>query len=170
VKNNKIVFSIMVFSCFLFFSCKDKKNNSSNTFYISYICKNDTLLQILNNATTGKASYYDKEKKLQIVSLNYITEDHPNTHYFIINNELPVKPELNTIKYEIIFNDSMINDSIAYALKKYIYSKNGWQNKSEMGVIKVFDFPATIDKNLRVIKNNVARSVLKTIVIDTYDK
>ena len=145
-----------------------KKYNTTNTFYINYICKNDTLLTILKNSTSGKVAYFNNEGKLQIVSLNYITEDHPNTHYFKVNEELPVKPEINSIKYEIIFNDSMINDSIAYSLKKYIYSEKGWQNKADMGVIKVFNNPPARDKNLWVIKEKVATSVLKTIVAKTY--
>jgi hypothetical protein len=164
---NKI---FLIFLFLIFFGCNNEKNDSSNTFYVDYTCKNDTLLKVLNNATTGKASYFDNEKELQIVSLNYVTEDHPNTHYFKISDELPVKPELNTIKYEIIFNDSMINDSIAYSLKKYVYLNNGWQTKSLMGTFKVFNYTTDLDKRLKVINKNVASSVLKTIVSDTYDK
>ena len=169
--NNNKIFLIFGIPFFLITGCKDtKKENNTNTFYINYIGKNDTLLNLLKNATSGKVTYFDNEKKLQIVSLNYITEDHPNTHYLKVNEELPAKPEPNSIKYEIIFNESMINDSIAYSLKKYIYSEKGWQSKSDMGIIKVFDYPSIKDKNLRVIKKNVVSSVLKTIAGDTYDK
>ena len=164
------VFLIFVVYFILITSCTDSKNgNNSNTFYINYICKNDTLSDLLKQATSGKAVYFDNEKKLQIVSLNYITEDHPNTHYLKTGEELPEKPEFNSIKYEIIFNESMINDSIAYSLKKYLYSKNGWQKKSDMGTIKIFDYPSVRDKKLRVFKKNVVSSVLKTIAADTYD-
>ena len=167
--NNNKLFLIPVISFILITGCTDnQKEKNSNTFYINYICKNDTLLDLLKKATSGKVTYFDNEKKLQIVSLNYITEEHPNTHYLKINEELPVKPELNSIKYEIVFNESMINDSIAYSLKKYIYSEKGWQSKSDMGIIKVFDYPSVKDKKLRVIKNNVVSVVLKTVAGDTY--
>lgn len=143
--------------------------NGSNIFYINYICKNDTLLDVLNKSTSGKAVYYDNEKKLQIVSLNYITESHPKTHYLRINEELPVKPLFNTIKYEISFNDSMVNDSIAYSMKKFIFLKNGWQKKSDMGLIKVFNYTSERDKKLRVINKNVMNVVIRHIAADTYD-
>ena len=168
--NNNKLFILFVISFIFITSCSDQqKENNDNTFYIKYICTNDTLLDLLKKATSGKAVYFDNEKNLQIVPLNYITEDHPNTHYLKVNEELPAKPVFNSIKYEIIFNESMINDSIAYSLKKYIYSEKGWQNKSDMGIIKVFDYPSVMDKNLRVIKRNVVSSVLKTIAGDTYD-
>lgn len=163
-------FLIFIFLFVVAISCTDsRKNNSANTFYVNYICSNDTLLNKLKAATSGKASYYDNDKKLQIVSLNYMTEDHPNTHYFKITDELPVKPDPKTIKYEIIFNESMINDSIAYSLKKYIYSSDGWQSKSEMGTIRVFNYSSERDRKLRVIKDKVCSLVIRTIAADTYD-
>ncbi|MEP7163094.1 MAG: hypothetical protein ABI741_00290 [Ferruginibacter sp.] len=168
--NNKIFLIFVLFFSIILSCTNTEKYNITNTFYINYICKNDSLLNILKSATSGKAAYFDNEKKLQVVSLNYVTEEHPKTHYLKVSEELPVKPELNTIKYEISFNESMLNDSIAYSLKKFIYSKEGWQNKSEMGIIKVFDNLSERDRNLPVIKNNVARLVLITIAADTYSK
>ena len=149
---------------------KASKHNSSNTFYVNYVTINDTFQNILKKTTSGKVSYYDNDKILQIVPITYVTEEHPNTHYFMVMDELPAKPEDNTIKYEITFNNSMINDSIFYSVKKYRYVNNGWKTKSEMGTIKVFDYLSERDKNLRILKDRVASSVFRTIVADTYDK
>jgi len=155
----------------LFSACSGKKGiNSGKVYYVNYICKNDTLLSLLKAGTSGKAAYYDLDKNLQIVSINYLTEPHPNTHFFKITDEIIGKPELKSIKYEIIFNESMINDSIAYSLKKYYYSEEGWKAKSDMGIIKVFNFPSERDKVLRVYKKNVAINVIRTIVKDTYEE
>lgn len=166
MKKNKIYYLIIILYI-IFIGCTNS-NKNKNIFYVDYVSKNDTLLNMLKNASSGKISYYDNNKKLQIVSLNYLTELHPNSHYFKIKEELPLNPDLNTVKYEIIFNDSMTNDSIAYFLKKYIYSKSGWQAKPGLGVIKVFDYSSDRDKKLRVINRNVVSTVLRTIVTDTY--
>jgi hypothetical protein len=166
--NKYKLFYLLIFLYTINYGCNNNNSNFSNTFYVDYVIKNDTLLNMLKSATSGKVSYYDNNKKLQIVSLNYLTEQHPNSHYFKVTEELPKNPDENTVKYEIIFNDSMNNDSIAYSLKKYIYSKSGWKSKPGLGIIKVFDYTSDRDKKLRIIKRNVVTNVLRTIVTDTY--
>lgn len=149
-------------------ACREKSVNPGNIFYIDYKTANDSFLTSLKKVTSGKVGYHDNEKKLQIVSADYLTEDHPDIHYFKVMDEMPAKPEINTIQYNISFNGSMINDSIAYTVTKMIYNGKSWQEKSMLGTIKVFDFLSPRDKYLRIIKDNVAYKVFKTIVEDTY--
>ena len=163
--------AVFIVSYIFCVGCKEEVNNkSSQTFYVNYICKNDTFAGVLKSITSGKTAYYDQEHQLQIVPVTYTTEDHPNTHYFKVKEELPKEPVLNTIEYEIEFNDSMINNSIAFSIKKNIYTENGWKKKSAMGTKKVFDYLSEKDKYLRIIKDNVASSVFKVIVADSFDK
>jgi len=170
MENKNKLFFVFVFFCIVFSACKESKQNKQNTYYVDYVCKNDTMLDLLKKGTSGKVSYYDKENKLQIIPINYMTEDHPDTHYFQVADELPAKPELNTMKYEIIFNESMINDSMAYSFKKYIYTEKGWEARSNMGILKVFNYPSHRDKVLKVVKKRVVANVLKMIVLHTYGK
>ena len=143
---NLVLVSIS-FGLLILYSCGNKNHNNNNIFYIDYITNNDSLLTTLKKSTSGKVSYFDNNGALVIVPVNYLTEDHPNTHYFKLLEELKnEKPELNAIKYQITFNSSRINDSIAYSLRKFMYTKKGWEIKSEMGVIKIFSFLSVPDK------------------------
>lgn len=148
--------------------CKEKSINTGNIFYVDYKTANDSFMTSLKKVTSGKVGYHDNEKRLQIVSADYLTEDHPDIHYFRVMDEMPINPEVNTIRYDVSFNGSMINDSIAYTVTKMIFNGKNWQEKSLLGTIKVFDFLSPRDKYLRIIKDNVAYKVFKTIVEDTY--
>ena len=172
MKTTCINIFLISFMTTLLHSCGNTiKYNSTNLFYVDYISDNDSLLIALKKSTSGKAAYFDYTKQLQIVPVPYLTEEHPNTHYFKIIEELQnIKPEFNTIKYQLTFNNSRINDSIAYSLKKFIYTKEGWKPKSDMGQIKIFDYLADYDKKLKIINANIAARVIKTITIDSFDK
>ena len=166
--NKKVATALCVFCAVLFGCANSKSDNPADTFYVSYKCDNDTLLDVLKNATSGKVAYFDAKRKLEILSLNYVTEPHKGMHYLKVEEELPKKPVVGTIKYEIVFNNKMVNDSIAYTLKKVIYSKDGWKDKSSMGEFKVFDYQTEMDKKLRVSMRKVAENVLRIIATDTY--
>lgn len=160
---------ILLFLALLINGCFETSTHPKKVYYISYITGNDSLLATMKKSTAGKASYFDQNRELQFLSVNYLTEAHPRTHYFRTTDELMnQKPGINTIKYEVVFNDKYVNDSIAYSLKKYIYTDKGWKLRSDMGVIKVFDYLSDYDKKLRIIYNNIAKSVVRTIANDTY--
>lgn len=170
MKSNSRNIILVSLAMLLLYSCENRsRKNNGNIFYIDYITDNDTLLSALKKSTSGKASYFDNSSELLIVPVNYLTEEHPNTHYFKLPEELNNdKPALNDIKYQLTFNGSRINDSIAYDVKKFIYTKDGWTIKSEMGVIKIFNYLADYDKKLKIISSNIATTVIKTIAADTY--
>ena len=170
MKKNYRIIALVSVGILLIYGCAGKKqNDTGNIFYIDYITDNDSLLTALKNSTSGKASYFDNNRELQIVPLNYLTEKHPKTHYFKLVEELKESnPALKAIKYQLTFNSSRINDSIAYSLRKFIYTKEGWRARSDMGVIKIFNYLAEIDKKLKIINRNIASTVIKTIAADTY--
>ncbi len=151
------------------FSCNDKKEYKYKTFYVEFATKSDSLLTALRKATSGKVSYYDNNKVLQVLSTNYITEEHPNMHYFQMDDERHSKPIGKSIKYQLTFNDSLSNDKLAYHLKKYVYVDNAWKERSDMGTMKVYDYLTSDVARLNLFYTNIAGVVIKNIATDSYD-
>jgi hypothetical protein len=164
----KIKYILFICCVFIFLSCKDKKDEKKY-FYIECISNNDSLIKYFEINTAGKVSYIDQNNVMQFIPVKYLTEDISDVHYYkAISKINSGTPELNALKYQVIFNNSLINDSISYALKKYTFTKDGWKIKSDMGVIKVYDYLSDFDKNIPAVKNNVASMVVRTIAADTY--
>ena len=164
----KIKYILFICCVFIFCSCKDKKDEKKY-FYIECISNNDSLIKYFEINTAGKVSYIDQNNVMQFIPVKYLTEDISDVHYYqAISKNNSGKPELNALKYQVIFNNSFINDSIRYALKKYTFTSNGWKIISDMGVIKVFEYLSDYDKNFPVIKDKVASIVVRIIAADTY--
>lgn len=128
-----VLISSLIFS---FFSCSDnKKTNTANTFYVEVVNFNDSLNQYISDHIFGKVSYY-KKNKLEVISVNYITDYFPDMHYFKDATELKntVKEDARKIRVEFQGNYSV--DSIRYSLQKYKYSDNQWKKISDMGFLK----------------------------------
>lgn len=167
----RVFFLGLLFGGFIYNSigCKEKSRKENNIFYIEYITESDSLLVALNHSTAGKAAYYDQNKEIQVVSLQYLTGEEKKVHFLKTIDELKAgKAAENNIKYEIKFNSRFINDSIAYAVRKFIYNNEKWNLKSDMGTIKVYDYISDFDRFLPIINSNVANRLIKTIAIDTY--
>ncbi len=127
--------TLLIIVVVTFFGCSgNKKSNTSNTYYVEIINFNDSLKQYIAENLFGKVSYY-KKGKLEIVSLNYITDDFPDMHYFksITGNKMV---DQNTKKINIEFIGNYSVDSIRYSLKKYDYRNNQWIKISDMSFIK----------------------------------
>lgn len=70
--------------CFVFYyGCNSKtKSNLQNTYYVELAnCNSDSLKQSVSNGIFGKVSFY-KDKQLQVLSINYVTDNLPEMHYF----------------------------------------------------------------------------------------
>jgi hypothetical protein len=85
-KKSKKLITGFISICFiiLFFGgCSEKdKSNTDNTFYVELInFNNDTLKQALADNIFGKVSYY-KDNQLEILSVNFVTDNLPEMHYF----------------------------------------------------------------------------------------
>ena len=146
----------------LFFaSCSDQeKANTDNTYYIELVNFNhDSLKQNVSEKLFGKVSYY-KGNELQIVSLNYLTEDYPDLHFYKNATELKkeIKPETKKIRIE--FGGVFTIDSIKYSLQKFVYRDKQWKKTSDMGFITASNnyfktTQYTIDQFGKEILNNV---------------
>lgn len=136
--SKRILFPVTLFFCFLFFeSCNDKeKNNTDNTFYVELVnFSNDSLLKKTQESLFGKVSYY-QNNELKIISVNYITEDHPDMHFFRNAAELQKDIKESTRKIRMEFKGNYTPDSISYSLQKFIYSNNSWKRTSDMGTLR----------------------------------
>ncbi len=129
----QVVSSLIIF---IFIGCSDKeKSNISNTYYIEIVNFNDSLKQYVSDNIFGKVSFYKKDK-LEILSVNYITDDFPEMHYFKNVAEIKTKIKPDTKKIKIEFGGDYSIDSIRYSLQKYKYSNRQWVKTSDMGFIK----------------------------------
>lgn len=154
--------------CFHFLSCTNKeKSNIENTFYVEILNSPDSLKTKLTNAFSGKTSYY-KNNKIVIVSLNYLTEDHPDMHYFKNIAELkePIKDGVNKIQIE--FSGNFTEDSTFYGLKEFRYKDKKWVGTSNIGIIKAMNTDISAPKTRPIRYHDLTKQVLKNAVEGTY--
>ncbi|MEP7255693.1 MAG: hypothetical protein ABI666_07940 [Ferruginibacter sp.] len=126
---------------------------------------NDSLKEFISANINGKVSFY-KNDKLEIISLNYITENYPDMHYFKNTGEIgkPIKAGSKKIRVEFSGNYSV--DSIKYLVQKYRYENEEWKKISNMGFITGF----STYKNLREYAlKEYGNQIIKTVVTYTYD-
>lgn len=134
----KILFPFIVLCCLLFFTaCNEKgKVNVDNTFYVELVnFSKDSLKQKLVQNLFGKVSYY-QNGQLKIISVNYITEDHPDMHYFMQLGADGKDIKENSKKIRMEFTGNYTVDSISYSLQKYVYTNNAWKKYSDIGIVK----------------------------------
>jgi len=124
-----IILSVIFFAC-----SENKKSNTSNTYYVEIINFNDSLKRYIEENLFGKVSYF-KKNKLEIISVNYVTDDFPDMHYFKSIKGIEKKINQNTQKIRIEFNGNYSIDSIRYSLKKYNYRNKQWIKTSDMSFI-----------------------------------
>lgn len=164
-KRFQFIFAGFIFTCFtvvLFIGCSDKeKTNTDNTYYIDLVnFTNDSLKQHVSDNIFGKVAYY-KNNKLEILSLNYLTEDFPDMHYFknaeILENDIVD----DTKKIRIEFKGNFSLDSIEYSLQKFKYNNKQWVKISDMGVIR--------DTKKFVRPENIISEYVRLIVLNTVD-
>src|SRR6187397_513728 len=97
----RIGLGLVVVLIFFFSSCSgNEKENTSNTFYVEIVNFNDSLEQHISEHIFGKVSYY-KNDKLEVISVNYLTDEFPDMHYFKSTKELKNTIEEDTRKIRI---------------------------------------------------------------------
>jgi hypothetical protein len=150
------------FTVFFFIGCSDtEKINTDNTFYIELAnFSTDSLKQNIGNNIFGKAAFY-KNDKLEILSINYLTEDYPKIRYYKNAEELKENIKPNTKKIRIESEGEFLYDSIKYALQKFIYTDNHWVKTSDMGVLK--------ETKKFVQPQNILDEFVRVIVLNTVE-
>lgn len=161
-----LVFTLV--AVFLFFiGCTEKENNNTeNTYYVDLVNFNhDSLKKNLSENFFGKVSFY-RNNKLEIISVNYITENFPKMHFFKNAAELgkEIKPETKKIRIE--FGGTFTRDSITYSLQKFIYQNNQWIKTSDLGFIKAVN---TYIKTKQFAVDQFGRQILNNAVEYSYN-
>lgn len=165
--NFKSLIIPIVFCCFFMnYGCNNKvKNNLQNTYYVELVnCNFDSLRQSVSNNIFGKVSYY-KNKKLQILSINYVTDNLPDEmHYFNNVDQLNKNIEEGTKKIQIGFTGPFSYDSVEYSLQKYVYTNRQWKKISDMGIVKTVSlFVQPVNK-----LNELTEGIVSNIVQYSY--
>lgn len=162
-----LFFTSIIFTVIFFTSCSETdKSKTDNTYYIELInFNNDSLKQDVSEKLFGKASYY-KNNELQIISVNYLTDDYPDIHYYKNAAELKneIKPE--TKKIHIEFGGVFTMDSIKYSLQKFVYRDKQWKKISDMGYIKSIN---NYFKTMKYTIDQFGKEILNNTVTYTYN-
>ncbi|MEP7238459.1 MAG: hypothetical protein ABI685_11360, partial [Ferruginibacter sp.] len=129
--------TVTIFCMLFFIGCNEKvKNAVDNTFYLEFVnFTKDSLKQEIASKILGKVAFY-KNDEMKILSVNYITDDLTNLHYFKPVEELGNDITENTKKIRLEFKGDYTADSISYSLQKFTYSNKQWKKTSDMGVLK----------------------------------
>lgn len=167
-RNHGYITLFILVICIVFSSCSDKeKMNTGNTFYIDIVKCPDSLKQKILEGIVGKVSYH-KNNKIQIMSLNYVTEDYPDMHYFknIIEIDKTIKKGTNKIKIE--FSGNFTTDSTFYSLQEFKYDKGVWKMTSDIGVIKANSTNRFLKGSDTFGYDELSNQVIRTAVWGTY--
>ena len=161
------LFAICLFSVLFFVSCTEQeKSNIDNTYYIDLVNFNhDSLRQNVSEKIFGKVSFY-KNDKLEILSVNYLTEDYPDMHFYKNAAELQKEIEPETKKIRVEFGGIFTNDSIKYSLQKFVYRDKQWKKTSDMGFITATN---TYFRAKQFAVDQFGKQILKETVIYTYN-
>ena len=161
------LFAICLFSVLFFVSCTEQeKSNIDNTYYIDLVNFNhDSLRQNVSEKIFGKVSFY-KNDKLEILSVNYFTEDYPDMHFYKNAAELEKEIEPETKKIRVEFGGIFTNDSIKYSLQKFVYRDKQWKKTSDMGFITATN---TYFRAKQFAVDQFGKQILKETVIYTYN-
>lgn len=162
----KLLFPI-VLSCFLFTACNESsKANTDNTFYVELVnFSNDSLKQKLSQDLFGKVSYY-QNGHLKIISVNYITEEHPDMHYFMQSSIDDKNIKANSKKIRVEFTGNYTADSISYSLQKYVYTNNAWKKYSDMGILKATN---SYQKAKEFAIDEYGKQLVNSVVLYSYN-
>ena len=164
----KFFFLFSLVAVFLFFiGClEQQKNNTENTYYVDLVnFNNDSLKQNLSEKIFGKVSFY-RNDKLEILSVNYVTENFTKMHFFKNVAELEKKINPETKKIRIEFGGTFTRDSITYSLQKFTYRNNQWIKTSDMGFIKAIN---THMRAKQFAVDQFAKQILNEVVVYSYN-
>jgi len=103
---------------------------------------------------------------LQIISVNYLTDDYPDMHFYKNAAELQneIKPETKKIRIE--FGGVFTMDSIKYSLQKFVYRDKQWKKISDMGFITSVN---NYFKTMKYTVDQFGKEILNNTVTYTYN-
>lgn len=164
--NFKLWLLIFGFTTIISIGCSSSEKAKTDIFYVDLVnFNNDSLKNQVSESIFDKVSFY-QNKKLEILSANYVTEDFPDMHYFKNAQTLDNNIQPGTKKIKVEFGGNYTIDSIRYSLQKYIYSDNKWIKTSDMGFIKG---TTTYKKAKEFAIKEFGKQIVNNIVVYTYN-
>lgn len=162
------VLTIIAFTVVFTTGCSDKvKENTGNTYYIDLVnFTKDSLKQSIKENILGKVAYYDKNSRLQILSVNYVTDDYPNMHYFKSVEDIGSDIKAGTKKIKIEFAGEYTIDSIHYSIQKFVYNNKQWNKISDMGFLKA---TTTYKRAREFAIKEFAKQIMNNSILDSFD-
>lgn len=156
--------SWILLSFFAMMGCSENSKPAADTFYIELVNFNDSLRNNISINAFGKVAFY-KNKQLQVLSQNFLTEEYPGMHYLegIPYDDSNIKPGENKIRVEFVGNYSV--DSIRYSLQKYKFRNNQWNKISDLGVLKAV---TTFKKAKQFSVNEFGKQIVSTVAEYTF--
>lgn len=164
--NSLVCLIIIIIAIFFLTSCSDKeKEKITNTFYVELMnFKEDSIRQNVSRNIFGKVSFY-RNSKLEILSMNYVTDEFPEMHYFRNIEELKKEINEGVRKIRVEYAAGSTLDSIRFSLQKFIYHNKQWVKTSDMGFIKI----TSTYKEMSNIINDYGTQVVNNIVLYSYN-
>lgn len=148
--------------------CNNKQdNNEKDTYYVEFTNCNDSLLNLLNKEVNGKVSFY-LNNQLNIRSLNYLTSNYPDMHFFKSAVELPASVEDGTKKIKVDFTGNLTNDSTYYSIRRYLFEKKEWKKVSDLGIIQAITRITSTKKTDPFNYMDLSRQVIEYTASSTY--
>ncbi len=134
----KIYFCLLVFGILIITGCNSNKSddNLGETYYVELLNFNDSLKQNISSNIFGKVTYF-KNEKLQLISVNFITEKYPDMHNFKSIDLTGKNIITGTKKIQLEFKGEYSIHSIKFSMQKFSYENNNWKKISDMGVLSV---------------------------------
>lgn len=153
-----------------FTSCSDKeKDNAANTYYIEIVNCPDSIKQPIMASFIGKVSYYDENKMLKVMSVNYATGDHSGMHYYRPSEELGENIKTDTKKIRIGLSGNYTYDSTFYSIERFKYMDQQWKKISDMGSIQAISNKLKTKKIGSFDKRELADMIVQTAASATYE-
>ncbi len=135
-KVKKIIITIA--GIILFNGCTDTTSSDKPTsYYIEFVNFNDSLERYISSNIFGKVAFY-KDNKLEVISINYISDVSSDMHYFKNIKEAGEEVTFESKKIRVEFFGNYNVDSIRYSLQKYNYKNSEWNKISDIGILKGF--------------------------------
>lgn len=133
---SKIKICLFFFCILIITSCNSDKSEDKfgEIYYVELLNFNDSLKDNIASNIFGKVTYF-KNGKLQLISINFVTEKYPDMHTFKSIDLVGKKIIAGTKKIQLEFKGEYTIDSIKFSMQKFSYDNDNWKKISDMGIL-----------------------------------
>ena len=157
---------LFFFTILYFLGCNENQNNQ-HIYYIEVVNCSDSLKNELLANITGKTSFI-KNNKVEIFSLNYITEKGPEMHYYKEIEKSSKNIKAGTKKISIEFSGDFTYDSTLYSIQKFTFIENQWKKTSDIGIIRAISTKGRTNKKERFEYPELVNQIVNNVATSTH--